>query len=119
MTDQPESAPRQNDWFAEAEVKIWQRLAERGFDQDRSRLLLLCPDSGATFFGKIIRQDGRIFGFDIALDNLSADEFEDVSYKILGTKNARNAKANRDTMAKYRQWMEENGISEIPPYLMR
>ena len=62
-----------------ANASFYAQLMSAGFLYQQSTLLEFFPDGDGTFCGFIVRQDGRVFRFDIDVDVPSASEFEDVS----------------------------------------
>ncbi len=89
--------------FEETRESVLRRLAERGFELNRSVLIELFPDSETTFCGEIVRQDGRVFSFDIDLEHAGHDSVTDITDMIVGNSNARNKKTNRARIAALRK----------------
>lgn len=62
-----------------ASASFYEQLMSAGFLYQRSTLLEFFPDGGGTFCGVIVRQDNKVFRFDIDVDVPTFSEFEDVS----------------------------------------
>lgn len=59
------------------------QLDAQGFDCARSLLVVAVPEGSNTYSGHIIRQDGRVFRFDVDLDSPHLSEWEDVTQSFL------------------------------------
>lgn len=55
------------------------QMMARGFLYAQSVLVSIVPDGSNTYLGKIIRQDGRVFEFDVDLDDPELSSWTDVS----------------------------------------
>jgi hypothetical protein len=55
------------------------QMLARGFAYPRCVLVSLVPDGSNTFVGKLIRQDGKVFDFDVDLDDPALSSWTDVS----------------------------------------
>lgn len=58
---------------------FYAQLMEQGFAHGQCVLVSLVPDGANTYVGKIIRQDGRMFEFDVDLDVPALSSWTDVS----------------------------------------
>lgn len=58
---------------------FYRQLTQAGFAYRRCLLISIFPDGGATYCGKLIRQDGRVVKFDIDLDFEKFSSWEDVT----------------------------------------
>jgi hypothetical protein len=52
---------------------------QQGFAYATSTLVSLVPDGANTFTGKMIRQDGRVFEFDVDVDSPEFTTWRDVT----------------------------------------
>jgi hypothetical protein len=57
-------------------------LNEMGFELPFSVLVSICPDGQGTFFGHVIRQDGKVYRFDADLNHPHLTECSDVTDKF-------------------------------------
>jgi hypothetical protein len=55
---------------------------EAGFRYERCVLVSLLPEGERTFTGKVIRQDGRMYDFDVVLDLPKESTWQDVTDKF-------------------------------------
>lgn len=69
-----------------------------------SILISLVPDGGNTYFGRIIRQDGQVFDFDLDLDTPRMSSWRDVTNEF-----RQICGRNRTT----KPWSEEVVASEL------
>ncbi|MGC3875394.1 hypothetical protein ACPF7Z_19315 [Halomonas sp. GXIMD04776] len=58
---------------------FYKQLMQKGFAYHQCLLVSLFPDSSNTYCGKLIRQDGSVFEFDIDLDSAEYSSWEDVT----------------------------------------
>ncbi len=75
-----------NQRFRDGELldkRFYAQLSERGCVVNECVLVNLVPDGDETYFGTIIRQDGRVFDFDLALANSSGSEWDDKTEPFL------------------------------------
>jgi len=63
--------------------RFYEQLTERGCDVDECVLVRLVPDGADTFFGTVIRQDGRVFDFDLVLEDSRGSEWEEKTERFL------------------------------------
>ena len=56
---------------------IYQQLMKSGFLHQKSFLVAVFPDGSNTYCGKIIKENGLVFNFDI--DNPSSSSFSDIT----------------------------------------
>jgi hypothetical protein len=61
---------------------FYKQLMQSGFDYRHCLLVSIFPDSSNTYCGKLIRQDGNVFEFDIDLDSAEYSSWEDVTYSF-------------------------------------
>jgi hypothetical protein len=54
-------------------------MIARGFNHAQCVLVSVVPDGANTYVGRIIRQDGRVFDFDVDLDDPALSSWTDVS----------------------------------------
>lgn len=68
---------------------FYKQLMKNGFSYHQCLLVSIFPDSSNTYCGKLIRQDGCVFEFDIDLDTAAYSSWEDVtgSFRELCEKN--------------------------------
>lgn len=68
---------------------FYEQLRQNGFVFSKCFLISIFPDSGKTYCGKIIRQDGSAFEFDVDLDSPEYSSWENVtdSFQKLYEKN--------------------------------
>jgi hypothetical protein len=57
-------------------------MRARGFIHAQCVLVSIAPDGSNTYFGRIIRQDGRVFDFDVDLDDSAFSSWIDVTEKF-------------------------------------
>ena len=62
---------------------FYAQLGEHGFDCARSLLVVAVPEGSNTYSGNIIRQDGRVFEFDVDLDLPHLSQWEDITQSFL------------------------------------
>jgi hypothetical protein len=55
------------------------QLTAQGFACAQCVLVSVVPDGSSTYLGKIIRQDGRVFDFDVDLDGPALSSWTDVT----------------------------------------
>lgn len=58
---------------------FYKQLIQGGFVYHQCLLVSIFPDSCNTYSGKIIRQDGNVFEFDIDLNSAEYTSFKDVT----------------------------------------
>jgi hypothetical protein len=58
---------------------FYQQLLQQGFVYRHSLLVSIFPDSSNTYFGKIIRQDGNVFEFDVDLDEAECSSWHEIT----------------------------------------
>jgi len=58
---------------------FYKQLMQAGFAYRQCALVEVFPDSGNTYCGAVIKQDGKVFEFDIDLDDPDYSLFKDVS----------------------------------------
>lgn len=62
---------------------FYRQLMQAGFAYRQCFLVSLVPDGSNTFFGQVIRQDGRVFEFDLDLDSAQFSSWTDVTDAFL------------------------------------
>jgi hypothetical protein len=62
-----------------ASPSFYSQLMQAGFAYAACVLVSLVPDGANTFIGKVIRQDGRVFEFDVDLDSPQFTTWRDVT----------------------------------------
>ena len=62
---------------------FYAQLAAHGFDCAGSLLVEAVPEGSNTYSGAVIRQDGRVFAFDVDLELPHLSEWEDVTESFL------------------------------------
>ena len=88
--------------------RFYAQLTERGCEVDKCVLVKLVPDGAETYFGTVIRQDGRIFEFDLALTDSSASDWEEKTGDFLREfERAQKSKPWMPEVVAYRMFMEE------------
>jgi hypothetical protein len=88
--------------------RFYIQIAERGCEVDKCVLVKIVPDGADTYFGTIIRQDGRIFEFDLALADSSASDWEETTEDFLREfERAQKSKPWRPEVVAYRMFMDE------------
>lgn len=63
--------------------RLYQQLEARRCVVAACVLVSICPEGGDTYFGQIIRQDGRVFEFDLSLDAPANAEWVDKTHEFL------------------------------------
>ena|SRR5690554_3017424 len=62
---------------------FYRQLTQNGFVYRQCLLVSIFPDSSNTYCGKLIRQDGNVFEFDVDLDSAEDSSWEDVTDSFL------------------------------------
>lgn len=62
--------------------EFYQQLEDNDFTVSQCILIGFFPDSGDTYCGKIIKQDGRIFEFDVSLGSPDYSIWDDITVEF-------------------------------------
>jgi hypothetical protein len=63
--------------------RFYRQLESAGFQPEKCVLVSITPDGAETYFGTLIRQDGRVFDFDIALAAPAHSEWTEITDTFL------------------------------------
>lgn len=75
-----------NDKFQKRELgngDFYKFFSDNGFIVSRCTLVSLFPDGNGTYCGKVIRQDGRVFNFDMDINSGDDSFMEDITDDFL------------------------------------
>lgn len=88
--------------------RFYSQVKAAGCDPEGSVLVSYTPDGADTYFGTLIRQDGRVLAFDIALANPAGSEWEDRTEEFL-QEYGRNRKSRPwlPTVVAYESFLQE------------
>ena len=102
MRDDNEALVKLNEYFHSHKIlpsSFYQQLMQAGFQSAKSVMIGLVPDGSNTYFGKIIRQDGRVFEFDMDLDSSEYFIMEDITDEYENTIRNGKRRAKSDAIA--------------------
>lgn len=102
MRDDIEALVKLNEYFHSHKMlpsSFYQQLMQTGFQFAKSVMIELVPDGSNTYFGKIIRQDGRVFEFDVDLDSSECSTLDDITDEFEMTLRNGKRRAKSDAIA--------------------
>ena len=78
--------------------EFYVQLKHFGFKLKNSVIISLIPEGGNTYSGVLIRHEGKVFEFDLDLDDVNYSQLDDVTNDFL---------SEYDRMKKVKPWMVE------------
>lgn len=107
----------QNQEFHEMRMlppSFYNQLKDKNFEYLRCVLVNVFPDDFNSYCGRIIRQDGRIFKFDLEMNEKECSIWEDVTDEFLETYNRINkSKPWSDEVIAVQLFNENSSIPDV------